>query len=778
MGVLVKYFWIAFFLLVPGLAVYTFSQNNSIVLDGAYIVLDGGTAAANIYVVVDQSSTSGIVRPGGGHISSEGQYNFIKWVSGTSTGNYIFPFGVGGTAADYIPFTFDKTTGASSNIIMSTWTTNQQNVPHPAISNVAAVSNMVGVPDSVNNAIDRFWDIQSSAAVTADLTFSYRGSENTTLIPTDNFEAQHWNGTAWDPQAGPGSAGVTAGIGTVGPIPGQTTFSPWVLTRAGLNASVTAFQNVQCFGQCTGTATVTPTGGPTPYTYTWDGGQTTSSVTGLCAGTYSVIVTDNSGTTVTASVSITQPLAITASVTPTDVLCNAQCNGSALINLTGGTPGYTYQWSSSPVQSSANVSGLCAGIYFCVVTDLNGCTYTQSVTIGQPTVLTATATATSATCGNANGTATAGGSGGTGAYTYSWSSSFQTTQTATGLAAGNYTATVTDMNGCSATQTTTISNANGPAATLSQTNNICNGQCIGMATAAVTGGTQPYTYGWSNGQSSSAATNLCAGNYTVTVTDNNGCTTTQVSLITEPAAISVSVTGTPSSCSSATGTAAAIASGGSPAYSYLWSSGQTTSAASSLSAGSHTCTVSDTNGCSQTQTVTISTLPGPAVTVNATDTMITLGDSTQISATGGGAYLWSPSEGLSCISCSNPSATPSVTTTYCALVTDTNGCTDSSCITINVEIPCGAIYLPNAFSPNNDNENDQECVMGNCIEFMHLVIYDRWGEKVFEAHQQANCWDGTYKDEKENTGVFTYYLDVTLTNGEKIFKKGNISLIR
>jgi gliding motility-associated-like protein len=206
------------------------SQNNALVINGAYTVLNGGTQVAPVYLVVNQSNTQGIVRSGGGHIVSEQQYNFVKWVSGTGTGNYIFPFGVGGVAADYIPFTFNKTTATGSDIDMSTWTTNVQNIPHPTLTNVGPVTSMTGTADSVVSAIDRFWDIESSAAVTADLTFSYRGIENTTAFPTDTVKAQHWDGSAWDPQAGPGNIGVVAGVGSVGPIPNQSTFSPWVLT--------------------------------------------------------------------------------------------------------------------------------------------------------------------------------------------------------------------------------------------------------------------------------------------------------------------------------------------------------------------------------------------------------------------------------------------------------------------------------------------------------------------------------------------------------------------
>lgn len=204
------------------------AQNNVLVLDGAYIVLDGGSAASSMYVVIDEPSDQGIVRLGGGHIHSENQYHYVKWLNTNGTGGYLFPFGVNG--ADYIPFTFQKTAGGMNDILVSTWSTNQANLPFPAATNVGAVTVMNGTTDPIPRAIDRFWDIQSPAPVTADLTFSYRGIENTTINPNGQFFAQHWNGTAWDPQVGPGTPGVIAGVGNSGIITGQTTFSPWVLT--------------------------------------------------------------------------------------------------------------------------------------------------------------------------------------------------------------------------------------------------------------------------------------------------------------------------------------------------------------------------------------------------------------------------------------------------------------------------------------------------------------------------------------------------------------------
>ncbi len=99
-------------------------------------------------------------------------------------------------------------------------------------------------------------------------------------------------------------------------------------------------------------------------------------------------------------------------------------------------------------------------------------------------------------------------------------------------------------------------------------------------------------------------------------------------------------------------------------------------------------------------------------------------------------------------------------------------------MTVTVDLQCGEVFVPNAFSPNNDGENDLECVFGKCIQTMTFAIYDRWGEKVFDTTDPKKCWDGIYKGEVMNTAVFVYYLDATLITGEKIKKKGNISLVR
>ncbi len=164
------------------------------------------------------------------------------------------------------------------------------------------------------------------------------------------------------------------------------------------------------------------------------------------------------------------------------------------------------------------------------------------------------------------------------------------------------------------------------------------------------------------------------------------------------------------------------------------------------------------------------------------DVTITAGSNTTLNATGNvTSYTWSPAGGLSNINLSNPIANPNTTTTYFVTGRDNNNCIASSSVTVfvtNVEIPCGDTFVPTAFSPNNDGENELECVMGTCIDVLNFSIYDRWGEKVFETKDQTQCWDGQLLGKLMDSGVFVYHLTATLKNGDKINKKGNINLIR
>ncbi|MHA3789563.1 T9SS type A sorting domain-containing protein [Flavobacterium hauense] len=453
--------------------------------------------------------------------------------------------------------------------------------------------------------------------------------------------------------------------------------------------------DVLCNGQATGSATVAVTGGTGTYTYLWSNTQTTNTITGLTAGTYSVDVTDANGCILTQSYTITQPSALTASAgTQVDVLCFGNATGTATVNVTGGTGAYTYSWNTIPVQTAATATGLAAGTYNVTVTDANLCTTTQSFTITEPTLLTASAgTQTNVLCfGNTTGQATVNATGGTGAYSYSWNTTpVQTTATATGLAAGTYTVTVTDANLCTTTQGFTITQ---PAASLTatagpQTDVLCFGNATGSATVNVTGGTGTYTYSWDTTpvQTTATATGLTAGTYTVTVTDANMCTTTQSFTITQPAApltLTPNTTQTNVLCNGqATGSATVAVTGGTGAYTYLWSNSQTSNTITGVTAGTYSVTVTDANGCTISNSFIITQPTALVATAGPQTNVLCFGNTTgqaTVNGTGGtGAYTYSwntiPVQTAA-------TATNLAAGTYTVTVTDANLCTTTQSFTI------------------------------------------------------------------------------------------------
>nr|WP_315175613.1 gliding motility-associated C-terminal domain-containing protein [uncultured Flavobacterium sp.] len=337
---------------------------------------------------------------------------------------------------------------------------------------------------------------------------------------------------SWSPSGGTAASatGLSAGsyTVTVTDANGCTATQSFTITEpSALIASAAAQTNVSCNNGSNGSATVSVTGGTSAYTYSWaPAGGTAATASGLSAGTYTVTVTDANSCQATQSFTITQPVVLVATpASQTNVSCFGGSNGSATVNVSGGTSAYTYSWSPSG-GTAATASGLSAGTYTVTVTDANLCTTTQSFTITQPPVLIASAAAqTNVSCNNgSNGSATVSVTGGTGDYTYSWAPAGGTAATASGLTADTYTVTVTDVNGCTATQSFTITQPTSITATTSQINISCNGASDGSASVTPSGGTGSYTYSWSpSGGTGSTATGLTAGNYSCTITDVNGC---------------------------------------------------------------------------------------------------------------------------------------------------------------------------------------------------------------------------------------------------------------
>jgi len=228
-----------------------------------------------------------------------------------------------------------------------------------------------------------------------------------------------------------------------------------------------------------------------------------------------------------------------------------------------------------------------------------------------------------------------------------------------------------------------------------------------------------------------------------------------------------------------------------PEFTYQWApanlivSGQNTAQVEVLVNGQTVIEVTSITpfNCSFTDEVeiSISTLDGSSVSASASPSVILDGMTIQLNAEPNGfEYTWSPSSGLSSPFVQNPTASPSQTTTYCVSVSD-DECSYSDCVTVRVEdFVCGppAIYIPNAFTPNADNQNEKLYVRGNFITELYFVVYDRWGEKVFETKDIAKGWDGTFRGKVVDPDVYVYYLEATCDGGQQYFDKGNITVIR
>lgn len=441
--------------------------------------------------------------------------------------------------------------------------------------------------------------------------------------------------------------------------------------------------NATCNGLCNGTATALGSGGWAPYTYVWSNGATTATISSLCAGTYSVTVTDIDQGTATGSITITQPSQLGVNVSCTSQICGNTPDGTASAVPYGGIPPYTYLWNTGA--NTPQITGLAAGTYTATVTDANGCTTAASCNVGfWNEGIWLMDTSTNVTCyGYNNGTAHVSAMSGQPPYTYIWSNG-ATTQDVVGLAPGTYTVTVSDVNGCSNQRAVTITQPTQLVCTATSVPMNCG--LLGSATISATGGTPAYSYLWSNGQTTTTIS-VTAGTYTATVTDANGCTcSSSVTVGNNSNNLTVTTTVNSSAGCTVGGSATATVTGGSGTYTFLWDNGQTTATATNLSAGQHVVTATDgASGCQGSGQVNIPSAPPLSVStaVNTNATCNTGGSATATPAGGQAPYTydWS-NDGPD-----NPDNDPQTVTgliagTYTVTVTDAGGCTATATVVI------------------------------------------------------------------------------------------------
>src|SRR6185436_13881504 len=417
-----------------------------------------------------------------------------------------------------------------------------------------------------------------------------------------------------------------------------------IITEPALLSAATSSTNSTC-GNANGTASVNPSGGTSPYSYLWSNAQTAQSIAGLLSATYTVTITDSHGCSFVTTENVSDtPGPLLALDSIHDENCFGDNNGDIFISPSGGTAPLIYMWSNG--STDQDLINVIANSYTVTITDANNCTASIQGVITEPTVLNATTSSTNSTCGNANGTATATPSGGTNPYSYLWSDN-QATQTATGLPAATYSVTVTDNHGCTTMNSVIVANTAGPAATVNTATDVtCYGFNDGSIDIATNGGTSPYSYLWSNGATTEDVANLPPGAYTITVTDFNSCVSSTGEFVFEPDSISISMNITPAS-GIPNGSIVITVMGGTPGYTYLWSTGNTTQNIFGLYPGIYSVTVTDNNLCTSNRSGTVTSSVVCNVAVDSAFNVRCYGEtngSIYITVTGAFApvtYVWS-----------------------------------------------------------------------------------------------------------------------------------------
>ena len=441
--------------------------------------------------------------------------------------------------------------------------------------------------------------------------------------------------------------------------------------------------SLTCNGGSNGSATVTPIGGTSPYTCVWNTTpiQNTFIAINLPAGTYTATVNDNAGCETSISIHITAPPAIQASVHTTPTTCTTSIGTASVSVLSNGTAPYTYTWNTTPAQTTQTATNLGQGVYSVTITDAHTCTVTTTATIGTQAInwSLSTATPTNVVCnGESNGALAAVITNpGSNTFNYSWNTTpMQTTQTASNIIAGIYTCTVTDGNGCVLLTVGNVSQPNALSLTVNSVPTMCTGS-VGSLTAVMGGGTIPYSYLWNTTpiQTTSVASGLPQGQYTVVITDAHNCKDSSRATVNTiyptlqiAASVTLSVCGGPSGDAMVTGVMPS-----SPPFLYSWNTGQTTNSLPNIFPGTYTVMITDNNGCVGSSSVTVGITTTFPIQINTALDYCrkSIGSATATPyANPPYMYLWSNGQ-------STQSINNLATGNYTVQVTDSYNCKDS-----------------------------------------------------------------------------------------------------
>ncbi|GIV34699.1 MAG: hypothetical protein KatS3mg031_2234 [Chitinophagales bacterium] len=518
-----------------------------------------------------------------------------------------------------------------------------------------------------------------------------------------------------------------------------------------------------------------------PSTYMSDSNSLTPVICPQEDITYTLFATDSAGCVArTDSVTITiDSVALQINAQITAPQCGAS-DGIIDINVSGGSGNYVYVWSTG--DTTEDVSGLGAGIYSVTITDLQHCQVDTSFilsTVNAPVINSISVTPESCR-GEGDGQAIIDlDVSNPGSVFILWSNGMGGSSVS-GLAAGRYTVTITDVNNCK-TVTEVIIPA-GPLCcsmitTALSSNTRCSYSCDGYAEIQPANGFPPFRYQWSDsGQQAAVRTDLCSGIYTVTVTDYNNCSVVDTVVIGSPPPVEVNLGENISLCE---GHIVSLSPGSNWSV-YQWSTGDTSSVLEVTQGGVYSVTVTTPVGCQGSDSVEITFISPYQVNAGEDRTIIS-GTSIPLTATVSGNpqgfFFWSPPVALSCTDCPSPVASPTEDITYVVTFSDSQECSGNDSITIRVLPEVIPPRIPDAFTPNGDGHNDvfEVKIFGGSGEVREFRVYNRWGELL---HNSTTAWDGRYQGKDQPAGTYIYYAVTDMIDGTRIKLSGAFSLIR
>ncbi len=470
-------------------------------------------------------------------------------------------------------------------------------------------------------------------------------------------------------------------------------------------------------GNGAGSVDIAISGGNTPYSYAWSNGATTQDLVGISAGTYSCVITDDDGCQLTTPVYTVNNLSGTLALSNVDV-DDEDCGngqGEIVLTVTGGTAPVTYAWNTGATTPA--LAGLSAGTYSCLITDASGCsvnTGTLNVLNQSGTLALTGVSTTDEICGNGLGAVNISISGGVAPISYLWNNG-STSQDLTAVGSGNYDCVVTSSNGCQVFASAFVSNDPGALAVVNAvvTDEVC-GDATGAIDLMITGASAPVNYLWSNGATTEDQAMLTAGSYSVTITDNAGCTTSSTAVVNNQSGTLSVLTGTVTAeiCGNSQGSIDITASGGTAPYTYSWSNGATTEDVTGLSTGNYSCDITDATGCViSTGNISVANSSGGVVITPNTITDEYCGNGNgliDINVSGGSSpytYLWNTGASTQDIGALSAGV-------YNVTVTDNNGCSNNNSFTVQ--------NVTGTFAINSVAITDENC--GNSAGNIDLEV--------------------------------------------------------